>query len=42
MFALSGVALIWFLQQFGIRAWGYALDAAAYIYVAAVLAQVLR
>jgi len=41
MFALSGVALLWLLQQVNVRVWGYVLGAAAYIGVAVVLTRTL-
>ncbi len=41
MFALSGLALLWLLQQIKVRAWGYVISAAAYIGVAVVLTQAL-
>jgi hypothetical protein len=41
MFALSGIAVLWLLQQGKVRAWGYVISAAAYIGVAVVVTRAL-
>lgn len=41
MFALSGVALLWLLQQAKVRALGYGVCAAAYLGGAVVITRVL-
>ena len=42
MFTLSGVALLWLLQQLKTRAWGYVFSAAVYVGVVVVLTQALN
>jgi hypothetical protein len=42
MFTLSGIALLWLLQQLKASAGGYVLGAAAFLGVAVVVTQALR
>jgi hypothetical protein len=42
MFALSGLAVFWLLQQTKLRTWGYVIFAAGYIGVACIITRALR